>query len=188
LTKKGPSRVDRQWVMDSIVRNVENALAANDRGAANRGLELLGREFGLFTERKIELSSPLEGLTAEQLLSLLGAAEALVEGQMIDVTPVSDDVRLHQIKDQSNDLNELDGDRGTIEPDEPIDAGDEAGEGASGAVAGPGGGRPPGGLDRRGAPATAGADLHGAVITDPPPPSSAETPHPSENRGVCNAT
>jgi len=39
-----------EWVLSKLVQNVENALA-ND-GAANRALELIGKEHGMFIDRK----------------------------------------------------------------------------------------------------------------------------------------
>lgn len=153
---RAPANVDRQWVLNSLVRNVENALAANDRGAANRGLELLGREYGLFTERRIEMNSPFEGLTADQLVGLLAAADRL-EGQVIDVSPTpaehidnQEPSKISGLQEQlgyivPNDLGTVDlapaeddlglGSADTPHPAEPA--------GAGGAGAGPGLDTPP---------------------------------------------
>ncbi len=47
LTQQG-----REWVLSRLAQNAEAALADNDRGAANRALELIGKEQGMFIERK----------------------------------------------------------------------------------------------------------------------------------------
>lgn len=166
-----PAKVDRQWVLNSLVRNVENALAANDRGAANRGLELLGREYGLFTERRIEMNSPLEGLTAEQLLALLGAADRLEEG-LIDVTPAHAEPADNDVSSEDNGLAEL---PGYIVPNpsenlvvEPLGAALPAGSGEAP--------RPP-------SPAGAGGAGAGPGLDTPPSPPPSDAPQGLEKIG-----
>jgi hypothetical protein len=44
--------VDRKWVLSKLVQNAEQALVNNDRSAANRALELIGKEQGMFIERR----------------------------------------------------------------------------------------------------------------------------------------
>lgn len=78
---------DRGWVMEKLVENAESALAAKDRAAANRALELVGKELGMFIDRKMEVQSPLDGLSAEQLQALLAFAEKELARPTIDVSP-----------------------------------------------------------------------------------------------------
>lgn len=68
----------RSWVLDNLMKNAQSAVEARDRSSANRALELLGREVGLFTEKRaIEVTSPLEGLDARALAGLLGRLDEL---------------------------------------------------------------------------------------------------------------
>ena len=71
---------DRAWVLNSLVANAEDALKAKDRSAANRALELVGNELGMFIERKMDLKSPLDGLTADELLAIVRLAEQVEAG------------------------------------------------------------------------------------------------------------
>jgi phage terminase small subunit len=64
--------VDRQWVVDGLVREVRQAQAANKSTNALRGLELLAKHLGMFTERT-EIS-----FEAEMLENL---AERMAESQ-----------------------------------------------------------------------------------------------------------
>jgi Terminase small subunit len=75
--------LDRAWVLDRLKQNADQALEERDRGAANRALELLGREVGLFTERKQILVGPLEQLDAPRLQRLLALAEAAEQGRLV---------------------------------------------------------------------------------------------------------
>ncbi len=59
----------REWVLAELALNVEEAKAKGDRAAINRSLELIGREIGMFVERKVDIRSPLEGLSADQLMA-----------------------------------------------------------------------------------------------------------------------
>jgi hypothetical protein len=75
--------VDRAWVLEKLKENAEQALESRDRAAANRALELLGREAGLFVERKQILVGPLEQLDAPRLQRLLALAEAAEQGRLV---------------------------------------------------------------------------------------------------------
>jgi len=44
--------IDRQWVMAKLIENYENAFASGDFAPANKSLELLGKELGMFIDRK----------------------------------------------------------------------------------------------------------------------------------------
>jgi hypothetical protein len=71
---------DRAWVLNMLVQNAEDAVEAKDRSAANRALELVGKELGMFVERKLDLKSPLDGLTADELLAIVRLAEQVEAG------------------------------------------------------------------------------------------------------------
>ena len=65
----------RAWVMAELCENVGKAKEANDRGAVNKGLELVGRELGMFVQRSMVIESPLQRLPADRLLALLALVE-----------------------------------------------------------------------------------------------------------------
>ena len=60
-----------QWVLDRLRENAMSALAAEDRSAANRSLELIGKHLAMFTD-KVEQSGTIkhEHYTPEVPLSL----------------------------------------------------------------------------------------------------------------------
>jgi hypothetical protein len=80
--------VDRAWVLEKLMANAINAIEANDRGAANRALELIGKEQGMFVERRMEMRSPLDGLQPNELAALV---RLLDQGLPIDITPNNSD-------------------------------------------------------------------------------------------------
>jgi hypothetical protein len=171
LTDK-PAKVDKQWILNTLVRNIEAGLNANDRAAVNRGLELLGREHGLFTERRIVAQDPLDGMTVEELRALLTVsgperlALTIETAPMIDVTPTP---YLH-IKDTSNEISELQTLVPTTLDPRSIEDASVTVPSVSGAAAAEG---PPGASIGGAAAATAGGDLHtpptggSSVPTDP---------------------
>jgi hypothetical protein len=67
--------------------NVETAKLASDRGAVNKGLELVGREIGMFVQRSMQIESPLQRLSADKLLSLLAIVEEAVGNEEATVAP-----------------------------------------------------------------------------------------------------
>lgn len=77
------AKVDRAWVLDRLKENAQEALENRDRAAANRALELLGKELGLFIDRKMVLTGPLEALDAPRLQRLLALAQAAEEGRLV---------------------------------------------------------------------------------------------------------
>ncbi|MGQ9370401.1 terminase small subunit [Azospirillum sp. ST 5-10] len=79
--------VDRQWVLAELAANVGSAKSAKDHSAVNRGLELIGKELGMFVDRKMDVRSPLESLTVAELKALASWAEAQKhgDGPVIDV-------------------------------------------------------------------------------------------------------
>lgn len=59
--------VDKQWVMDRLIENANAAMEKGQRAVANRSLELIGKEFGMFIDRK-ELThtvKPIEEMLTE---------------------------------------------------------------------------------------------------------------------------
>lgn len=77
--------IDKAWVMAQLVENVRMAKQAEpvldqegnpigeyrqNINAANKALELLGKEFGMFVDRKEVRSGPLDGLPPEDLKAL----------------------------------------------------------------------------------------------------------------------
>jgi phage terminase small subunit len=76
-------KIDKAWVLAELVDNVKRAKASepvtDEQGnpigeykqnltAANKALELIGKEFGMFVDRKEIRTGPLEGLSDEELL------------------------------------------------------------------------------------------------------------------------
>lgn len=77
--------VDRAWVMEKLAKIVAMGMQAepvlDDKGnaageyrqnltAANKALELIGKELGMFVDRKEVRSGPLDGLSPEELKAL----------------------------------------------------------------------------------------------------------------------
>ena len=96
--------LSRQWVVEKLVKNAEIALGERpvqhrgeaeyryDGAVAARSLELLGREVGLFTERKqIDISADLKQLSdAELLARIKETAGELIELSAETVEPEED--------------------------------------------------------------------------------------------------
>lgn len=89
--------IDKAWVIEQLVENVHTAKQAvavldregNETGtyeqnltAANRALELIGKELGMFVDRKEVRTGPLfADLTDEQLDAAIVAARALATAE-----------------------------------------------------------------------------------------------------------
>ena len=73
----------REWVLRELMGNVETAKLASDRGAVNKGLELVGREIGMFVARTMAIESPLQRLPADKLLALLAIVEEAVGNEQV---------------------------------------------------------------------------------------------------------
>lgn len=86
--------IDKAWVMNELVEVVKMAKAAEpvrdnegnptgeykqNLGAANKALELIGKEFAMFVDRKEVRTGPLDGLEHEELKALNDAIEAITE-------------------------------------------------------------------------------------------------------------
>ena len=84
--------LDKTWVLTQLIENVKMAKAAepvrdaegNATGeyrqnlpAANKALELLGKELGMFIDRKEIRTGPLDGLPADEAQSLIEAIDAI---------------------------------------------------------------------------------------------------------------
>lgn len=61
----------RDWVMRELIETVYESKAAKDRTNTYRGLELVGKEIGMFVTRTMSVDSPLQRLPASQLVQLL---------------------------------------------------------------------------------------------------------------------
>jgi hypothetical protein len=67
--------IDRAWVMDMLRKNAERCLDDGDDrnpNAGNRALELLGKEIGMFVDRRLLGVRRIEDMSEEELLALLG--------------------------------------------------------------------------------------------------------------------
>lgn len=86
--------IDKAWVMNQLVEVVQMGKAAepvrdnegNPTGeykqnlaAANKALELIGKEFAMFVDRKEVRTGPLDGLEHEELKALNEALSTLAE-------------------------------------------------------------------------------------------------------------
>lgn len=90
------SAIDKTWVIDQLVENVgmaKQAIAVCDRegketgeyeqnlAAANRALELIGKEIGMFVDRKEIRTGKLDHLSPEDQVTALEAVEAAIREQ-----------------------------------------------------------------------------------------------------------
>jgi hypothetical protein len=57
------------------------AIESEDATAANRALELLGRELGMFVERRQDVKDELDALPADQRRALIEAMKAALEAR-----------------------------------------------------------------------------------------------------------
>lgn len=86
------AKVDKAWVLQRLIQNVDTAQQAvpvldregkptgeyqQNLSAANRALELLGKELGMFVDRKEVRTGPLDGLEHDDLKLI---REALAAG------------------------------------------------------------------------------------------------------------
>jgi hypothetical protein len=102
------AKLNKSWILIALIENAElalgrRALTVVDKGrrrsgedgeedrrlkiverdatAANRALELLGRELGMFVDRRQEVRDELDVLTHEQRASLIAAMRAALEAR-----------------------------------------------------------------------------------------------------------
>ena len=78
----------REWVLRELMDNVGTAKLAHDRGAVNKGLELVGKEIGMFVARTMAIESPLQRLPADRLLALLAIVEEAVGNEQTTVAAI----------------------------------------------------------------------------------------------------
>ena len=76
------ARVDKvtvtgEWVMQELAELAVRAKELNDRPTLARTLEILARANGLFIERRMEVRSPLESMSAHQLQRMLTLLQAV---------------------------------------------------------------------------------------------------------------
>lgn len=65
----------RDYVLRELIENISDAKNAHDRASVNRGLELVGKEIGMFVTRSMAIESPLQKLPADRLVALLQLIE-----------------------------------------------------------------------------------------------------------------
>jgi hypothetical protein len=84
------AKLDKAWILARMMRNAEMALGdmpnasgdfERDATAANRALELLGRELGMFIERRQDVKDELDALPADQRAQLIAAMKAALEAR-----------------------------------------------------------------------------------------------------------
>ena len=77
--------VSKSWVLQELKENVVAAKVEDDHSAVNRGLELIGKELGMFVERKIVGLQDLRSASADELFTLLAEIDSTMEtGQLTD--------------------------------------------------------------------------------------------------------
>jgi hypothetical protein len=69
--------IDREWVMSRLIQNATTAASEGDFAPSNRALELLGKELGMFIDRKhVDIDGELRGVSDAALIALFaGSAE-----------------------------------------------------------------------------------------------------------------
>ncbi|MBP2311898.1 terminase small subunit [Azospirillum soli] len=75
--------LSREEVLNRLLDVADKAMSTGNLNAANRAWELIGKEMGMFVDRKMELKSPLDALNAQQLKALtdwLNGARAAPNG------------------------------------------------------------------------------------------------------------
>jgi phage terminase small subunit len=81
------ARIDKvtvtgEWVMQELAELALRAKELNDRPTLARTLEILARANGLFIERRMEVRSPLENMSAHQLQRMLTLIQAVEDGRL----------------------------------------------------------------------------------------------------------
>ena len=66
----------RKWVLNELMDNVRRAKDQDEITPANRALELLGKELGMFVDRSEVKAMRIEDLTDEMLDAMIAAAKA----------------------------------------------------------------------------------------------------------------
>lgn len=82
--------LSKKWVLDKLIQNTLACMVSNQRSAANRALELLGKELGMFIDRsEVHTTSELAKLTDEELLNRLKEEMLLQNTVIVDHEPMS---------------------------------------------------------------------------------------------------
>ena len=68
--------VSKGWVLQELRNNVIAATLDGDRSSVNRGLELIGKELGMFVERKVLGIQDLRKASAEEIMGLLAEVDS----------------------------------------------------------------------------------------------------------------
>ena len=76
--------LSKEWVLRELVDTYESARAAGSLAAANRSLELVGKEIGMFGDQEPAKPPRLEDLPTEDLERML--AESVAANPPTDVT------------------------------------------------------------------------------------------------------
>ncbi len=74
--------VDRAWITQKLVENLLGALTEADRSPANRALELLGKDFGMFKER-IELGGHIQVANTDLFRKMLPDERAAMRQMLL---------------------------------------------------------------------------------------------------------
>jgi phage terminase small subunit len=86
--------IDKQWVMARLIDNATQAASLEDFGPSNKALELLGKELGMFIDRKsIDVKNDPRALTDAELLAIAAALEG--EGSEGDPDEEGDQTVVH---------------------------------------------------------------------------------------------
>lgn len=116
---------DRAWVLGELIENAKEARANRDRAAANRALELVGKELGMFVERKLEMKSPLDALSPTELAALLdkltsGPFDKVQPGPLPTISQAQTDMAIADSSTPTVEIIELSAvGNPTDEPEEP---------------------------------------------------------------------
>ena len=68
--------LNKSWVLQNLKDNVEAAKEEDDHSAVNRGLELIGKEIGMFVERKILGLQDLSTASADELFDIIAVIDS----------------------------------------------------------------------------------------------------------------
>ncbi len=82
--------VDREWVLARLKQIADIAMAERNRTAAIRATELIGKELGMFIERKMDVTSPLASFTPAQLNILVSFVDSHLVANHIEQKQLGD--------------------------------------------------------------------------------------------------
>lgn len=70
--------LSKEEVLKQLLDVATKAMTSNNLTAANRAWELIGKELGMFVDRKMDVKNPLEALNAQQIEALTALAERVL--------------------------------------------------------------------------------------------------------------